>query len=923
MKISLSRARFALISLALIGSITIPATAQVTPERLLEIDGYTVDQYRAGATPAQDAEPLLNQRGTGLDGSLRLQAPFGWVVNANPFHEEWNDKAWYLDEIMLNTGRYSPTEIDMALPAPGFRWTVGRTYNIPVDGTSGSPRTEGYQGYNWQQFSQPELVYVGGPGDVDYIYIVYGADRYLTFRQLEENSPVFRGVNGAAGAVVAGASGDHELFVYWDQHGTRSTFFDPRDGDNEVTVSPAVHNGQGQLWTIEDAAGNKAYVGHPTDPADAIEEGYNGLGYMQVAYDTAGRKYEYYYEELEENFGTGEGTFLTRVEAFVPDGMNGWDTTGAKVEYAYADVYSGDFYSFGDLKTVAITTPMSGFDPESSTQNTAIVYQEYYYHATTVSEPSFGRSHWIRAVFSPEGVRNYTPAYNDLRPSARFLNDSQFVEFEFLYNGLTSDLTGRLQRVSHPGAKPLFSNVSHYSVSYEDYNTFSSSASPPAYDAGHALIVKVAPSEAAANGGVHFYQYFDEAGQPVSYVENPGEEFIIGCSGAPRKWTYVSRRAVDADSGVDGTINLIATPMAIETGELNPPLVSGYEPPCEIKVATMGTNGELVHVFDRITTTGNTFYGFLASHSWQNGASPSPMVPEDGPFPFAEYTYLAPVENQTAAATVGGEYLVVRPLYESVTLVPSIDFNNATYSEETTSFGYEFHAEDIGGGGTGLVAGDPMWLTPRRITAELPVVPTSQYGSGDPEYTESYYRPDGTGVYTRDEVGTFTYRGVQNGLLVKLISDADLASTSDFLSGEAPADYIDSPPPTPGAFHLISSWSHDVIGRTTEAVLPTGRVRQAYYSTFASGEWFEVWSAGSDMGTHSGPADFRVYDQNFNEIVRATIAFSPNGTTTTALAGWIDDSASHPLQSLNVGEFGQIQSSVMDASGRVVLSDRV
>ncbi len=131
-----------------------------TPEAILQIDGSTVDDYLASATLVQDILPLISQRGVGLDGSLRSQAPFGWAVNANPFALEWNEHARYRDDIMLETGRYSPTEIDLALPAPGFSWTVGRTYSIPE---SGSP-TSGYQGDNWQQFSQPELVYASGGG---------------------------------------------------------------------------------------------------------------------------------------------------------------------------------------------------------------------------------------------------------------------------------------------------------------------------------------------------------------------------------------------------------------------------------------------------------------------------------------------------------------------------------------------------------------------------------------------------------------------------------------------------------------------------------------------------------------------------------------------------------------------------------------
>lgn len=903
------------------------AAAQVTPERLLEIDGYTVHQYRAAATPAQDAQPLLNQRGTGLDGSLRLQAPFGWVVNANPFHEEWNNKAWYLDEIMLNTGRYSPTEIDMALPAPGFRWTVGRTYNIPGNPTvAGEPndsgqRSEGYQGYNWQQFSQPELVYVGGPADVDYIYIVYGADRYLTFRQLEENSPVFRGVNGAAGAVVAASSGDHGLFVYWDQHGTRSTFFDPRDVDNLVTAGTDHFDGRGQLWTIEDAAGNKAYVGHATDPADAIEGGYNDLRYMQVAYDTAGRRYLYGYSQIVEvSPGTGSELRLTSVEAFVPDGLGGWLATGARVEYEYADATSSGFYSFGDLASVAITSPLSGFDLEDEPPSVATVYKEYFYYATASSPPPNENNHWIRVVFSPEGVRNYT-AKHAARPSIKRLTDTPFEELSFAYYNVFEPWSGRLRTISHQGVLPLFELLSTQTLSYEFYNTFVSSSSPPLYDPGHAFIVKVIPSQAVSRGGVSFYQYFDEAGQPESYVENPQESAASGCLTSPRKWTYVSRRAADAANGVDGVINLIASPMAIESGELNPPLVSSYQPPCQIKVASAGTNGELVHVFDRVTDASDVFFGFLASHSWQNGASP--VLPEDGPFPFFEYTYLEPVENLTAAASVGGAYLVVRPLYGSIARVPRIDFSLATYSLESTTFEYEFHAEDVGGGGASLIAADPKWLTPRRITAQLPAVPTSQFGTGAPEFIESYFRPDGSVVYSRDEVGTFTYTAVQGGLITKQIADANLASTSGFLAGETPADYMDTPPATPGAAHLVSEWSRDIMGRVIQKTLPTGRVRHAHYSAFASGEWFEVWSAASDAGVHTGPADFRVYDQNFNEIIRATIALPPHGTTSIGLADWIDRSAAHPLQSLEVGEFGRIQSAVFDRSGRVVLADRL
>ena len=160
-------------SLLILGALSAGTAVGQTPtaQPILQIDDDTVDQYRAAATPVQDSLPLIAQRGVGLDGSLRSGAPFGWVVNGNPFAHEWNDYARYRGNIMLHTGRYSPTEIDLALPAPGFSWTVGRTYTHDDSGTP----ADGYQGANWQQFSQPEVVHVSDVAG-DWVYLVYGAD---------------------------------------------------------------------------------------------------------------------------------------------------------------------------------------------------------------------------------------------------------------------------------------------------------------------------------------------------------------------------------------------------------------------------------------------------------------------------------------------------------------------------------------------------------------------------------------------------------------------------------------------------------------------------------------------------------------------------------------------------------------------------
>lgn len=912
---------------------TSPAVAQVLPERLLEIDGYTVDDYRATATLAQDAQPLLNQRGTGLDGSLRLQAPFGWVVNANPFHEDWNDKAWYLGDIMLNTGRYSPTEIDMALPAPGFRWTVGRTYNIPGDPNNGSERTEGYQGYNWQQFSQPELVYVGGPAGVDYIYIVYGADRYLTFRQLDEESEVFRGINGAAGAVVAGSNGDHDLFVYWDQHGTRSTFFDPRDEDNAITVSPSVYDGRGQLWTIEDVAGNTAYVGHATSPTDAITEGYHPHGGIKTAYDTAGRKYEYTYTDVQSTSGPSQSRVsLTKVEAFVLDGID-WVTTGAKVEYTYAQQQKSNVHLFGDLIDVAVTIPLGGFDPAQPTQLISTTRQQYFYYTSTTH--SQYRPHWLRFAISPEGVRLHAAENEGDTPLDDPSLPELYADFEFRYftDNTSSSLpahAGKIRNFQYSGS--AHDERARTEFYYGDYDTFLSS-STPTYDPGHATFTTVYPQLTV--GQVVFAQYFDEAGQPVTRVENmeldAGNCFLAGntppyASDLPAKWTYVSRRASEGVDGADGTISLIASPLAVESAAFNPPIGSGYEPPCQVKTATSGTNGQLVHVFPRETNTSEPFWGFRESRSWQNGKDPS--EPEDGPFPFEEFDYVAPVENAAAAATVAGEYLVIRPLLESHRIASSVDFappapaTGPTITIEETTYEYEFHAEGLGSSTPG-VAGDPAWLAPRRVDVTLPAVPTAQFGSGVAATRQNFYRPDGTLVYARDEIGVYSYWQMENGLVVRDIADADLAQTSAFATGEQPPDYLTSVPSTADAHHRVTALTRDQLGRPTEIVFPSGRVRLAHHTALTSGERVSVWSAETDLSTHVGPGEYQAFDHNGNLVVDASIAFGPTGSTTADLDAWVDTTATHPLDSLDVGEWAQISTHVYNSSGRVLWADRL
>jgi hypothetical protein len=143
------------------------------------------------ATSVQDAAPLVAQRGVNVDGSRRSGGLFGAALAGNPYGESWNANASLGGGVLLHTGTYAPLEVDLTLPAQ-VPWMVGRTYNARQDDGSHHD-SDGPQGYNWFQISMPEIVlYEGATDDLDVLYIVYGADRFIEFKRHDASSDEFK-----------------------------------------------------------------------------------------------------------------------------------------------------------------------------------------------------------------------------------------------------------------------------------------------------------------------------------------------------------------------------------------------------------------------------------------------------------------------------------------------------------------------------------------------------------------------------------------------------------------------------------------------------------------------------------------------------------------------------------------------------------
>ena len=300
--------------------------------QILELNDDVLTTYEAGATGGQDLKPGAVHRGVGVDGSLRAAPAQPMSLAGNPFGSPWGGKR-ALGGVDLASGAFTLNVVDIALPSEGPTWTIGRTYNSGQDDQGHT--SEGYQGWNWSQPSQPEIVVHWDSGTVgtksadDILYLVYGADRFAEFQRDGATGDTFVGVNGAAGVVVFTPGGvgyeAEDFYTYWDQEGYRFDFFG---------FSTYYGNADGQLWRMVDAAGNKAYIGQGGgEDISAAQGGYYNKQPL-FAFDQEDRRYVYTYSSAPVR--------LTRVEVSAKE-SGIWGATGPNAPAGVQTVASVDY----------------------------------------------------------------------------------------------------------------------------------------------------------------------------------------------------------------------------------------------------------------------------------------------------------------------------------------------------------------------------------------------------------------------------------------------------------------------------------------------------------------------------------------------------------------------------------------------------
>jgi len=77
-------------AVAFLGSISLAlAAGSAASSQLLEVHDATLTDYKAAATNIQGVQPLVAQRGTNIEGSLRSPSTFKVALHANPFERIW------------------------------------------------------------------------------------------------------------------------------------------------------------------------------------------------------------------------------------------------------------------------------------------------------------------------------------------------------------------------------------------------------------------------------------------------------------------------------------------------------------------------------------------------------------------------------------------------------------------------------------------------------------------------------------------------------------------------------------------------------------------------------------------------------------------------------------------------------------------
>jgi len=866
MKLSLA----ALCALAAVaGGTTVTAvltapTKLVDPDAILEISSTSLTTYLPAATsPKQGVQPRYGQRATQIDGARRMSGNFGLAMNGNPFAHGSGTSAKQGD-LWLDQGTYEINDVDLALPAKGIPWVIGRTYNARQDNGSGTHvDSAGYQGRNWFQSSNPELRLYDADSTystddaADVLCLIFGADRFVEFKRIGASKTEFRGVNGAAGVVKHNkdAGGEPGTYVYTDQNGNEEYFFD-FDGDASAA--------QGQLWKLVDPAGNVAFFGDATTASTAISTGYSS-GKPSVAYDATNRRYSYSYD--------GSNRLTSVVADILTSGTwasSPFTATVGQVDYTY---YTADADTYGDnsdLKTVTITTPLT----DSGISLTQTKYYRYYDfdspHTSYNASTNPGYPHLLQLVLGFEGCNNdydgdatydndfFTETTQNLQASAE-----AYFEYDTSYRITTAYTNGAC------GCSGASSGI--YSYAYEVNNSYSNDTSGYDEDEWYSRTVVTRPD------GSYDTQYFDEVGQPLSYL------LTLGAPSSPTSlWaTYVDRNSKGVVVEVD-----------------TPSVVTAYTHTNGSVSFTRSSSVGLVWTYTLVGSS-NTTEGFATDRKYtEAGTSGTAYLDRSWTYSFASYQVNGGETKSTVARPI------VATDREYTTQVTS-----GTSGSNVWTYTYGWH--DVTG---------KKQIALKDIATTQPAVTTANNGSNSSNVTRSYWNEDGTLGFEKTALGYITYHEYTNGQRTKLIEDADTGLTAggqDFNGVTIPTNFSSSGT----ELHRKSTFTYDAQGRPDTSTANSYTTKQ-YYSMLADRRLVTEGFTNKVSTTYYGPVSYEVRNHAGKVEVTGIIGLTSNSTS-AALTSLIDESDADPITAVDTGSVKRMTTHHYDAAGTELTESRV
>ncbi len=818
--------------------------------QILETSASSLTSYLAGRTNVQDVRPLHRQRGVNLDGSLREGGALPLAIAGNPFERAWRGDAKN-NGVSLDTGAWSPTEIDLSLPAPGIRWQIGRSYNVLQD-DSGRFDSDGYQGVNWAALSQPEIVLYDAVSDSDdVLYLVWGADRYAEYRRTGTSSLVYKGKNGAAGCFLY-TSGSPDLWAYTDQNGTVYTFFGFNTSSGRA---------DGQIWKIEDPAGNKAYVGDATTASTAATNGYYSDGRMDKAFDTADRRYTYSYSSVDSI------NRLTQVKAETKTGGTWASPSGVvevgKVEYGY--YANGDSNGdSGDLRTVKVTLPLS-----DSGINEIRVQVYRYWEGSYNASTNPGYPHHLKLFLNWEGARKYDYAgdstFDDDFLSETTDNLKPYAAAYFEYDSSHRvDLAWFSGQCGCGGA-----GTGTHEYRYETNGSYTDNSG---YDTAWCRRTSVERPD-----GSWLTQYFDETGQALSRLITDADPANTG----PQPSMWVDQVTRDAD----GFVTSVGTPASFSTYNHSDGAI------------TAAGGAGLIWVYSRDTSGDDK--GFLLELLYKQGSGGTGYLER-------QYTW----DVSTALKEIGtstGIY-VRRPLMTGDRVYSQAVTTGTTTGSYNTTFSYTTYS---GASPTS----QPLAI--EEITTTRPAVATGNNGPNATYPSKTHLRKDGREDFAARSDGSIRvieYTEYTNGLVTKHISDANTGS----LSPPTNFSHIGTPiaPSTTIAF--------DAQGRTDTTIEPSGRISKVYYTILKDRRLVTINAPKYVSGgtpTWYGPAGYTVRNHAGKVEVQGAIAYS-SGSATVVSTSLIDETDDDPITAVDTGSVAQMRTYHYDEAGTELEEER-